>query len=121
MYDMGARLRTLRKAKGWSQETLGRKLNKTKSVVSSYEANLRTPPLDVLTDLAALYGVSLDYLAGVEGRAMLPAEGLTTAQTELVRTIILELQSPHPGAARTLTPRQMDILNGLLFEFTRRG
>ena len=40
MYDMGARLRTLRKAKGWSQETLGRKLNKTKSVVSSYEANL---------------------------------------------------------------------------------
>ena len=121
MYDMGARLRTLRKAKGWSQETLGRKLNKTKSVVSSYEANLRTPPLDVLTDLAALYGVSLDYLAGVEGRAMLPAEGLTSAQTELVRTIILELQSPHPGAARTLTPRQMDILNGLLFEFTRRG
>lgn len=56
-----------------------------------------------------------------EGRAMLPAEGLTPAQTELVRTIILELQSPHPGAARTLTPRQMDILNGLLFEFTRRG
>lgn len=55
------------------------------------------------------------------GRAMLPAEGLTPAQTELVRTIILELQSPHPGAARTLTPRQMDILNGLLFEFTRRG
>ncbi len=53
--------------------------------------------------------------------AMLPAEGLTPAQTELVRTIILELQSPHPGAARTLTPRQMDILNGLLFEFTRRG
>ena len=52
---------------------------------------------------------------------MLPAEGLTPAQTELVRTIILELQSPHPGAARTLTPRQMDILNGLLFEFTRRG
>lgn len=116
---MGARLRQLRKEKGWSQETLGRKLNKTKSVISGYEANLRTPPLDVLTDLAALYGVSLDYLAGVEHRPMIPVDGLNTAQTELVRTLVVELKSPHPRVARTLTPRQMDLLNGLLFEFTK--
>lgn len=52
MYDMGARLQALRKAKGWSQEALGRKVNKAKSVISGYESNLRTPPLDVLTSLA---------------------------------------------------------------------
>lgn len=76
MYDMGARLQALRKAKGWSQEALGRKVNKAKSVISSYEANLRTPPLDVLTSLAALYGVSLDYLAGIDKREMILLRGL---------------------------------------------
>lgn len=119
MYDMGARLRQLRKAKGWSQEVLGHKLNKAKSVVSSYEANLRTPPLDVLVDLAVLYGVSLDYLAGIEQREMLPAAGLTEGQRALIQTLVVELQSTHPHGAKTLTPRQLDILNGLLYEFTK--
>ena len=120
MYDMGERLRALRKAKGWSQEALGKKLNKTKSVISGYEANLRTPPLDVMTSLAALYGVSLDYLAGLEKREMLPLpDDLTPAQTALVQTLVVELQGPHPRGARALTPRQMDILNSLLYEFTK--
>lgn len=119
MYDMGARLRALRKAKGWSQEALGRKLNKAKSVISGYEADLRPPPLDVLTSLAALYGVSLDYLAGLEKREMLSVEGLSPAQVELVQTIVMELQSPRRRGARALSPRQMDILNGLLYEFTK--
>lgn len=119
MYDMGARLRALRRAKGWSQEMLGRKLNKAKSVISGYEANVRVPPLDVLTSLAALYGVSLDYLAGLEQREMVPIEQLTPAQAALVQTLVVELQSPHPRGAKTLTPRQLDILNSLLYEFTR--
>ena len=109
----------MRKAKGWSQEALGRKVNKAKSVISGYESNLRTPPLDVLTSLAALYGVSLDYLAGIDKREMLPIEGLTDAQRSLVQTIVVELQSPNPRGARTLTPRQLDILNSLLYEFTK--
>lgn len=119
MYDMGARLRELRRAKGWSQEALGHKLNKAKSVISGYEANLRVPPLDVLTSLAALYGVSLDYLAGLDKREMVPVEQLSPAQTALVQTVIVELQSPHPRGAKALTPRQLDILNSLLYEFTK--
>ncbi|MGN0975457.1 MAG: helix-turn-helix domain-containing protein [Gemmiger sp.] len=119
MYDMGQRLQQLRKAKGWSQETLGRKVNKAKSVISSYESNQRVPPLDVLTDFAALYGVSLDYLAGVDQREMLPVAGLSESQTNLMQTIVVELQSPHPAGAKALTPRQLDILNSLLYEFTK--
>ena len=73
----------------------------------------------MLTSLAALYGVSLDYLAGIDKREMLPIEGLTDAQRSLVQTIVVELQSPNPRGARTLTPRQLDILNSLLYEFTK--
>ncbi len=119
MYDLGARLRALRKAKGWSQEDLGRKLNKAKSVISGYETDLRQPSLDVLTSLAALYGVSLDYLAGVDKREMVPVEQLAPAQAALVQTLVVELQSPHPRGAKALTPRQLDILNSLLYEFTK--
>lgn len=73
----------------------------------------------MLTSLAALYGVSLDYLAGIDKREMISSEGLSDAQRSLVQTIVVELQSPNPHGARTLTPRQLDILNSLLYEFTK--
>ena len=50
---------------------------------------------------------------------MIEIEGLTDAQRSLVQTIVVELQSPNPRGARTLTPRQLDILNSLLYEFTK--
>ena len=80
MFDFGLRLRELRNQRGYSQEALGKKINKSKSVVSSYENNLKTPPLDVLLSFAAIFNVSLDYLVGIEKSEMVSIEALGPRQ-----------------------------------------
>ena len=52
----------LRKALGMSQSQLAKKLNVGPSAVGMYEQGLRTPSVDILIQMASLFGVSLDYL-----------------------------------------------------------
>ena len=74
-----------------SQEALGKKLNRSKSVVCGYENNLRVPPLDILVQIAVIFNVSLDYLVGIDKNEMVSIEGLTNGQKKMAfqfRTII---------------------------------
>ena len=52
----------LRKEAGMSQSQLAQKLNVGTSAVGMYEQGRRTPAIDVLIQMAKLFGVSLDYL-----------------------------------------------------------
>ncbi len=119
MFDFGLRIKELRQKRGMSQEELGRRINRSKSVICSYENNLKIPPLDVLTDLAAVFNVSLDYLVGIDKNQMVSVEGLSVEQRALVEMIVFELhdRSPRPGG---LTERQQEILSGLMKEFSKK-
>lgn len=119
MFDFGERLRSLRESRHMSQEALGKKVNKSKSVISSYENNLKIPPVDILVDFAVLYHVSLDYLVGLERRDSISIDGLTERQVDLISTILLEFRNPENAGNRGLTPRQVNILSNLLIEFAR--
>ena len=66
MFDFGIRLQQLRMSRNMSQAALGKKINRSKSVICAYENNLRIPPLEVLTDIAVFFNVSLDYLVGID-------------------------------------------------------
>lgn len=52
----------LRKRAGMSQLQLANKLNIGPSAIGMYEQGRRTPSIDLLIDMANLFGVSLDYL-----------------------------------------------------------
>ena len=52
----------LRKQAGMSQLQLAQKLNVGPSAIGMYEQGRRTPALDILIQMAKLFGVSLDYL-----------------------------------------------------------
>ena len=64
----GIRLKELREYKGLSQDQLAKELDNaiTSSAISLWELNKRTPNLDACIILAEYFGVSLDYLAGLE-------------------------------------------------------
>ena len=66
MFDFGNHLRMLRERYGISQEELGRRVGRAGSVISNYENNIKIPTLDVLTTMARIYNVSLDYLVGFD-------------------------------------------------------
>jgi len=58
------RLRELRKSKGLTQKELGQRLNVTEAAVGMWEQTRRLPDPEVLTRLARIFGVSVDYLLG---------------------------------------------------------
>ena len=57
MNDIGKNIRRLREKADMSQEELGRKLGKTRSAVSQYEAGKIVPRMGVIEDLAAIFRV----------------------------------------------------------------
>lgn len=63
------RLKDLRQDKDLTQQQVADYLNMDRSVYRRYESGLREIPVWAVIKLAELYGVTTDYLLGVEGRA----------------------------------------------------
>ncbi len=120
LFDFGENLRKLRERQKLSQKELGRRVNRTDSVISNYENNLKTPPLDVLLSFAAIFNVSMDDLVGIEKREMVSIEALDPGQRELVRALVEELAHGSTPARGGLSGRQSEILNRLMQEFARK-
>lgn len=64
---LGERLIRLRKKNGYSQQEVAEKINVTRQTISNWETGQGAPPLDKAAELAWLYGISLDELAGLAG------------------------------------------------------
>ena len=95
VFDFGCRLRELRLNKKLTQTQVARRLNPSKTTISGYENNIKTPSLDVLTQLSILYGVSSDYILGLENRDMLLIDGLTDKQREILDLLLDEFRTQN--------------------------
>lgn len=91
-FDFGYRLRDLRESKKLTQTQVAKRLNLSKTSISGYENNIKTPSLDVLAKLSILYGVSSDYILGLDNRKMLSVDGLQLRQIEILSTLVCELK-----------------------------
>ncbi len=60
------KLKELRLEKGIGQVELAKELNVSKGIISLWENGLREPKLSNLVALAKFFGVSIDYLVGLE-------------------------------------------------------
>lgn len=90
--EVAQRIHDLRILRGLTQADLARMLHVSKSVISAYENGIHQPPYNVLIRLSHIFGVSCDYLLGIEGRQTLSADGLSDAQIQALQTIIDELR-----------------------------
>ena len=64
--SFGEKLKDLRLEKGIGQVELAKALGVSKGIVSLWENNLREPKLSCLIAIAQFFGVSIDFLAGLE-------------------------------------------------------
>ena len=86
--NLGNSIKTLRMAKGITQEELAYRINVSKATVSAYENGSRLPSYDVLIKLARLFHVTTDNLLGVNDKQMIEFTGLTPRQQNTVWEII---------------------------------
>ncbi len=66
METFGERIKALRLEKGLGQIALAKSIGVGKSVISLWENDSCEPSLGNLIRLAEFFGVSIDYLAGLE-------------------------------------------------------
>ena len=120
MFDFGIRLKELRELHHLTQDQLGRKIGRSKSVISSYENNIKVPPVDILVELAVIYNVSLDYLVGIDKAEMISVASLTDNQKEIIKLLVYEL-SDVSKVGVGLSQRQQDIIGKLMLEFSKKS
>lgn len=91
--DFGSRLKTLRKQAGLTQQQLATQLGITKSVVSFYELQSRSPSPEVLAKLAQIFHVSADYLLGLDARETIDVSGLDEKDISALRSLAESLRT----------------------------
>lgn len=62
MNEFGNRLKDLRESKRWTKVYVADQLNLPTSTYANYEYGTREPNLELSSKIAALFGVSTDYL-----------------------------------------------------------
>lgn len=67
MDSIGARVRYLREARGWTQERLAQEAGVSKSFISEMEHDRRNPSAEKLLEIASVLGASLDFIMKGEG------------------------------------------------------
>ena len=93
--DFGVRLKTLRKQAGLTQQQLAAQLGITKSVVSFYELQARSPSPEVLAKLAHIFHVSADYLLGLDNRETIDVSGLAEKDIAALRSLTESLRTKN--------------------------
>lgn len=120
MYDIGNRIKELRNKRGYTQQSLGEKINKSKATISSYEKDVQLPPLEVAIDIASALNVSLDYLVGFSLDGELSVKGLSQEQKEIIELICDDFLKTA-NDSNELTADQIRILQKLIVLFQKKS
>ena len=119
-YDFGRILKDLRKTKKLTQKQLAAQIGLTTTAVSKYELNESVPPLDVLRILASVFGVSIDYLAGIEKAPSIPPAGLSKEQIDIMNELATVCVKQNNSRKFSLQKEQFIILGNIVTEFSKK-
>lgn len=92
VYDFGLRLKELREKKHLSQTLAAEKLGITRSTISAYERNTKTPRLETLIKIAVLYNSLVDYILGLSHQTNLYLDDVGTSQQRTIIDIVERLK-----------------------------
>jgi len=87
IYGMAEKIRALRCQKGLTQTEIARRLNISKNSVNVWETGACAPSLINLARLAQIFGVSTDYLLGVNERLTIDITEFDDLQKEAIHNL----------------------------------
>jgi len=88
MVNLGERLRALRNERGITQTELSARIGVSSAMISSYELEQRQPSYAVLIKFAAYFGVTTDYLLGLQKKRTISVDGLLDNEIEGISNLV---------------------------------
>ncbi len=88
MVDFRMNIKKLRQENHMTQEELAKRIGVSKAMVSAYETEIRYPSYDVLIKLSATFGVSTDFLLGIEKKRGIDITGLDDDEIEVIVNMV---------------------------------
>lgn len=92
LYGMGSKLKKLRVDRKLSVMTVAQRLNVERTTIYGYERDIRTPSIEMLSQLALFYNVTTDYLLGHDNRQFICVDSLTERQKEIMNILLTEFK-----------------------------
>lgn len=119
IYDFGIILQKLRKKRGMTQEQLAHLIHKESSIISRYESGLQNPTFETVKEFAAIFNVSMDYLAGIKHNGTVSTHGLTVAQHDSVQALIDAYRVKNSQTLKQISQEQFAVLGKITAELTK--
>ncbi len=95
MVDFRMNIKKLRQEKHMTQAELAKRVGVPKAMKSSYETEIRHPSYDVLIKLSFVFGVTTDYLLGLEKKRVVDITGLEDEEVNVILNMIELLKRKH--------------------------
>ncbi len=93
--EFSENLKKLREEKGMSQTELAKRIGVNKSLISAFESQNRLPSLHVLSKLSYQFGVSMEFLLGINKYQTVDVSNLTTEQISVVTSVIQQFEKDN--------------------------
>jgi transcriptional regulator with XRE-family HTH domain len=77
----------LRKAKGWSQPELAKRIGTSRPIIGRYERGEMMPSIEVAMRLVQVFGVTLDYLVSQETQPAMVQEASRLARVKAIEQL----------------------------------
>lgn len=110
--NIGNRIKNVRKVLALQQTEFAKEIGISQSTISSYEKNLRNPPVSVLKQIADIYNINLDYLLNDEEPILLnekvenlklPSDKAKFLTSSAKYIILMNVQKNHTGISIVTT------------------
>ena len=88
LFSLADKIKLLRENYGLTQAGIARQLGISRSGVNAWEMGLSVPSTQYIVELAKTFGVSTDFLLGINNTSTISVEGLSEKQVSSLLKII---------------------------------
>lgn len=89
------KIKMLREQSGMTQTQLSKRLGITRSCVNAWEMGISVPSTLYIVELATTFGVSTDFLLGLDSTSTVNVTGLTSEEVVAVNNLVELLRNKN--------------------------
>ncbi len=88
LFPLAEKIKQMREQSKMTQAGLARALGLTRASINAWEMGLSVPSTPFIVELAKLFGVSTDYLLGLDTTATLKIDGLSEREVSVLMELV---------------------------------